>query len=188
MAFSPFAALAESASVHSPQAIDTLAAWVVFFPCDGSTDEPRFARSNGIALPPFTLKPGGVKTLAEFQGMRRGKITALRLCGHTKKAKAVFLMQCDCGRYAFRKIETWASRAPASDACSVCQQTEALSHRNKSRERHGVRRAAWLASMREAGITSQQCELIEKYSLDTDDLQWLKGALTEIESLQAGGR
>ena len=48
--------------------------------------------------------------------------------------------------------------------------------------------AAWLASLHEAGITSQQCELIEKYSLDTDDLQWLKGALAEIEDRQMGGR
>lgn len=188
MAFSPFATLAESAATHLPKAIDICAARVVFFPNDGPNDEPRFARSNGMALPPVALKPEASDAFAAFQGLRRGRLVALQLCGYTKKGKAVFLMLCDCGRYARRRIEKWASKGTASDACSICQQTQALSHRNKSRDAHGIRRAAWLASLLEAGFTSQQCGLIEKYSLDTNDLQWLKGALAEIESRQVGGR
>ncbi len=188
MAFSPFATLVESAATHLPKAIDICAARVVFFPNDGHIDEPRFAKSNGRALPPAALRPDAANALLEFKGMRRGRLVALQLSGYTKKGKAVFLMLCDCGRYAFRKVEKWASKVSASDACSVCQQTQALTHQNKSRERSGIRRAAWLASLHEAGITSQQCELIEKYSLDTDDLQWLKGALAEIEDRQMGGR
>lgn len=188
MALSPFASLVQSAVLHPPTAIDRCAARVVFFPADGPTEEPRFARYNGMALPPVALRPEAVKPLAEFQGMRRGRLVALQLCSYNKKGKAVFLMLCDCGRYAFRKIEKWAGKGTASDACSVCQQTLALSHLNKSREARGIRRAAWIASLQVAGVTSQQCELIEKYKLDTDDLKWLKGALAEIESRQVGGR
>ena len=188
MADSPLSQLVKRAVVQPPKAIDICAARVVFFPNEDLTEGPRFARFNGMELPPRAINPANVDVFAGFQGLRRGRLVAMQFSGYTKKGKPVFLMLCDCGRYAFRKIEKWALKAATPDACSICQQTQAVSHKNKSREMHGIRRAAWIASLCEAGLTPNQCNFIEKYSLDTDDLQWLKGALAEIESHQAGGK
>lgn len=186
MAFSPFNALAKRASVHTPTAVDETAVRVVFYP--GDTYDPPTPRvpSNGQDLPPRALSAGIGGLFVEFQGQRRGRITALHFWGYSGKGKVVFLVRCDCGRYAFRKIVKWASNADHSDNCGVCEKVGGLSHRNRSRERSGLRRAVWIASMLEAGITAEQCAIIEKYSLDTDDLQWLKGALAEIESRIGG--
>lgn len=188
MAFSPFGALAERASTHTPTAVDIVAARVVFYPGDTYVAPKPSVPSNGLDLPPKVRNPEASEVFAEFQGQQRGRITALRFWGYSGKGEAVFLVRCDCGRYAFRKIIKWVSKGQHPDKCGVCEKTGSLSLCNKSRDRTGLRRAAWLASLREEGLTEEQCSLIEKYSLNTDDLQWLKGALAEIEARLAGGK
>ena len=187
MAFSPFAALVESASIHTPKAINIVASRVAFYPGDTYVSPKPSIPSNGLDLPPKALMPDTCAAFVEYGGHRRGRIMALRFWGYDGKGEAVFLMRCDCGRYAFRKIVQWASKGQHSDNCGVCEKVVSLSHRNQRRDRSRLRRAAWITSMLGAGLTVAQCDMIEKYSLNTNDLQWLKGALAEIEARKVGG-
>lgn len=188
MADSPFAKLAALAATHSLHAVDECAARVVFYPSDDHIDPPQYASFNGAELP-FTAGGNTPRKSSEFTpfiGLRRGRLVALQFLSYNRKGRMIFLMRCDCGRYALRRIESWARRTPP-DSYSICEKTQAIYHSNRSRSLSGVRKSRWRNTLLESGLTSQQIDLVEQYNLSTNDLQWLKGALAELEARTVGG-
>lgn len=189
MADSPFAKLAALAATHSLHAVDERAARVVFYPSDDHSEPPQYASFNGAELP-FTAGANTPRKSSEFTpfiGLRRGRLVALQFLSYNRKGRMIFLMRCDCGRYACRRIESWARRTPP-DSCSICEKVQALyKASSNSQSRRGVLKARWRNKLLESGLTPQQIDLVDKYKLDASDLQWLKGAIAELEARTVGG-
>lgn len=166
--------------------VDKNAVRVAFF--KGAHWYPPLPKHVGSA---FSCPPTRTGTLAgqhpDVSGMRRGYLTALYHHHINQNGKEVWLMSCDCGMYAFRFIKGWARRVGVFDQCLACQTRNALTRTGKSHATHDARYTKWVDRMVESGFTTEQCDFIKAHNLPTDDLEWLKGALKEIELSGAKG-
>ena len=93
--------------------------------------EPKRGASNNptFDFPPVALmdRPSGTNPAPDYSGFRRGHMTAFRY--HSGgKGGSVWLCRCDCGKYEFRKVAKWASKAEHPDCCAVCQKTFQITH------------------------------------------------------------
>ena len=184
------AACAAIPSPLHPRPVNKAAALVAFFPGENWTATKPVQAGAALDAPPIPRAKKSIEKYEHVTGMRRGKLVAVSFYAVNKNHKTIWLMRCDCGRYAFRFIKGWAKREGVFDQCGECSTVAAISNTNRSRATHGIRRAKWMSTMASAGFTIQQCEFVRLYGLPTDDLDWLKGALAEIEAINAqqGGR
>lgn len=176
----PAACAAIPTGLHS-RPVNKVAARVAFFP--GENWEPTLPVGNGSVFdePPMARPKQNIDKYAHVTGMRRGRLVAVSFFAVNRNFKTIWLMRCDCGRYAFRFIKGWSRRVGVFDQCIACETVNAITQSNPSRATHGIRSARWIAKMLGAGFTKVQCQLIQQYKLPTEDAVWLKGALAEIE-------
>ena len=164
--------------------VDRQAAIVGFWP--GEHWEPTLSEHQAYFAQPTPTTSRPVEPNAKYAhvtGLRRGQLTALCFHGVNRNGKPLWLMRCDCGRYTFRYIKGWIKRLGDPDRCAACETTQALTRPSPSRAAHGVRHARWIQQLVESGFTAQQAQLVDQYRLPCDDLVWLKGAVSEIETL-----
>lgn len=137
-------------------------------------------------------------------GLRRGRLVALgfwnssKSASKRKHAKAVFAMRCDCGRFAFRRIDDWCKEMHRPDACAVCaikagvagQVASASWSRSEDRaalraqrpEKKGRLKTQNWMKLAAAGFTKAERNLVADYRLPHSDLLWLRGAIDELKS------
>lgn len=166
--------------------VDKNAVRVAFF--RGAHWYPALPKNVGkvfSAPPPITRASAGLHP--DVSGMRRGHLVALHHHHINHNGTEFWLMRCDCGAYCFRHIDGWARRVGVFDQCLVCETRKGLTTTGKSHATHDARFTRWVKRMMEHGFTEEQCDFIAAHGLPADDLEWLKGALKEIESASAKG-
>ncbi|WP_422097454.1 hypothetical protein [Variovorax sp.] len=160
-------------------AVNRLTALVAFGAAERTAELP--VPKHAVRQAPYVPLPVEQADYQRYEGLRRGRLIARCFLSFNREGEAVFMMRCDCGAFTTRRIVKWAERVSSSDCCMVCERAAALSAVHRSRATHPVRFGRWKARMLSEGFTEDQCALVSQYKLATDDLEWLRGALAEIE-------
>lgn len=165
--------------------IDKTAAQVAFYP--GDNWEPTLPKRARVLDFPILSRPNAVKKeYAHIPGMRRGTLVALHIQYYSKKDKPVWLMRCDCGRFTLRFIDRWIKKPSEFDQCVACEITNSIVKASiRSSKTHEHRKSTWKQKMSSIGFSTEQIKLIDKYMLPAEDLEWLRGAVAEIEAISA---
>lgn len=93
---------------------------------EGEHWEPTLTRNARGAPKTMDTPPAEYDALPwnypDITGVRRGRMTAVRHYKRASSGKGLWLVQCDCGAYEFRRWQKWLNHFAAMDACARCDE------------------------------------------------------------------